>query len=133
MRVPGYWRNMPFLYRLAGWRCVHCGAFHNYKPVVCRRCRSKEFTQVELPSSGRLIAYTMIRSPPKEFERYAPYAIGLIELEDGTRILSQLTDFKEDELKDEAHVEAVFRRVRVDGEQWVIEYGYKFRPALRQS
>jgi uncharacterized OB-fold protein len=133
MRVPGYWRNMPFLYRLAGWKCVHCGAFHHYKPVVCRRCRSKEFAQVELPGSGRLIAYTVVKSPPKEFERCAPYAIGLIELEDGTKILSQLTDFKENELRDDIRVEAVFRRVRINGEQGIIEYGYKFRPALSRS
>ena len=134
MRVTGYWRNISFLYRLAGWKCTHCGAFHHhYKPVICRRCRSREFTQVELPGSGRLRAYTVIRSPPKEFERYAPYSIGLIELEDGTKILSQLTDFKEDELRDGIRVEAVFRRVRVNGEQGIIEYGYKFRPVLSRS
>lgn len=133
MRVSGYWRNMPFLYRLAGWKCAHCGAFHNYKPVVCKRCRSREFAQTELPGSGRLIAYTIVRFPPKEFVQVAPYAIGLIELDDGTRIISQLTDFREDELRDGARVEAVFRRIRVNGDQGIIEYGYKFRPALRRS
>ncbi len=133
MRIPGYWRNTQFFYRLAGWKCVHCGAFHHYKPVVCKRCGSREFAQAELPSSGKLITYTIVRSPPRGFELFAPYAIGLIELEDGTRILSQLTDFKENELKDEIKVEAVFRRVRINGDQGIIEYGYKFRPALRRS
>lgn len=124
---------MPFLYRLVGWKCIHCGAFHMHRPVICKRCRSREFAQVELPGSGKLITYTIVRSPPKEFELTTPYAIGLIELDDGTRVISQLTDFKEDELKDGARVEAVFRKVRVDGDQGIIEYGYKFRPAIRRS
>jgi len=131
MRVPGYWRSFPFIYRLSGWRCNHCGAFHPSRPIVCRRCRSKEFSETELPRSGRLLAYTVVRSPPRGFSDLSPYAIGLIELDDGTKILSQLTDFQEDELKEEIRVEAVFRRIRVNGEQGIIEYGYKFRPAVR--
>jgi len=130
MRVPIYWRNIPFNYRLAGWRCNRCGTFHHNKPVVCRRCRSKEFTQVELPKKGKLLAYTVVNSPPKEFAQFAPYIIGVVELEDGTRILAQLTDFKDDELKEGVRVEAVFRKLKVNGEQGIIEYGYKFRPAV---
>ncbi len=131
MRVPRYWRNLPFNYRLAGWRCNHCGTFHHSRPVICKRCRSKEFTEVELPKTGRLITYAIVNSPPKEFSRFSPYAVGVIELEDGTRILAQLTDFKDEELKDGVKVEAVFRKIRVNGEQDIIEYGYKFRPALK--
>ena len=130
MRVPRYWRNLSFKYRLVGWRCNHCGTFHHIKPIVCKRCRSRDFTEVELPKTGRLIAYTVVNSVPKEFNDSSPYLIGLIELDDGTRIISQLTDFKEDELREGARVEAVFRRIRVNGEQGIIEYGYKFRPSI---
>ena len=130
MRVPSYWRNMPFIYRLSGWRCEHCGAFHPTKPLLCRRCRSRRFSEVELPRTGKLIAYTVLRSPPKEFRDFAPYAIGLIELDDGTRVLAQLTDFRDEELREGVRVEAVFRRVRVNGEEGLIEYGYKFRPVI---
>ncbi len=130
MRVPSYWRSMPFTYRLSGWRCEHCGAFHPIKPLLCRRCRSRRFSEVELPRTGKLIAYTVLRSPPKEFRDFAPYAIGLIELDDGTRVLGQLTDFKDEELREGVRVEAVFRRIRVNGEEGLIEYGYKFRPVI---
>ena len=128
MRVPRYWRNIPFKYRLAGWRCNHCGTFHRNKPVVCKRCGSKDYVETELPKTGKLIAYTIVKFAPKEFSEMAPYAIGLIELDDGTRIVSQLTDFREEELREGMRVEAVFRRIRVNGEQGVIEYGFKFRP-----
>ena len=131
MRVPRYWRNLSFKYRLVGWRCNHCGTFHHSRPIVCKRCRSKDFTEVELPRNGRLIAYTIVNSAPKELSDGSPYAIGLIELDDGTRVISQLTDFKEDELREGIRVEAVFRRIRVNGEQGLIEYGYKFRPMIK--
>jgi len=124
---------MPFIYRLSGWRCEHCGAFHPVKPLLCRRCRSRRFSAVELPRTGRLRAYTILRSPPKEFKDLAPYAIGLIELDDGTRVLGQLTDFRSEELRNGVRVEAVFRRIRVNGEEGLIEYGYKFRPVAREA
>ncbi|RLG08718.1 MAG: transcriptional regulator [Thaumarchaeota archaeon] len=130
MRVPRYWRNIPFRYRLVGWRCNHCGTFHQTKPITCKRCRFRDFTEVELPKTGKLITYTVVRSPPKEFSFTSPYVIGLVELEDGTRILAQITDFQEDELREGMKVEAVFRKIRVNGEQGIIEYGYKFRPAI---
>ena len=130
MRVPRYWRNLPFVYRLAGWRCVECGAFHPTKPVVCSRCRSGEFQEAELPKTGRLLAFTVLRNPPKGFEEQAPYIMGLVELDDGTRLVAQIVDVEEGELEADIRVEAVFRRLRSNGEKDVIEYGYKFRPAL---
>lgn len=130
MRVPRYWRNIPFRYRLVGWRCNHCGTFHQNRPIICKRCRHREFTEIELPKTGKLIAYTIVQSTPKEFSLISPYAIGLVELEDGTRILTQLTDFQEGELREGLKVEAVFRKIRVNGEQGIIEYGYKFRPMI---
>ena len=130
MRVPRYWRNLPFIYRLSGWRCVECGAFHPVKPIVCSRCRSRESQEAELPKTGRLIAYTVLRSPPKGYEEQAPYIVGLVELDDGTRLISQIVDVSEDELKEDMRVEAVFRRLRSNDERDVIEYGYKFRPVI---
>lgn len=130
MKVPRYWRNTSFNYRLAGWRCNHCGTFHQEKPIVCRKCGARDFVEAELPKEGKLLAYTVLKTPPKGFESQTPYIIGLIELDDGTRILSQIVDVREDELKPEMRVEAVFRKIREEESSGIIEYGYKFRPTL---
>jgi len=130
VKVPRYWRNKPFNYRLAGWRCTHCGTFHHERPIVCRKCGAREFAEVELPKEGKLLAYTILKTPPKEFGSQTPYIIGLIELVDGTRILSQIVDVQEDELRPEMKVELVFRKIREDESSGIIEYGYKFRPML---
>lgn len=130
MRIPRYWRSTPFNYRLSGWGCLKCGTFHHYKPIVCRRCRSREFGEAEAPRRGRLLAYTFLKNPPKGFEEQAPYIIGLVELTDGTRILSQIVDVSVEELKPGIEVEAVFRKIRAEEESGIIEYGYKFRPLI---
>ncbi|MCD6408836.1 MAG: OB-fold domain-containing protein, partial [Candidatus Verstraetearchaeota archaeon] len=49
---------------------------------------------------------------------------------DGSSILSQLTDCSPEEVEIGMPVEAVFRKVREDGETGIIMYGLKFRPVL---
>ncbi|MEM3544477.1 MAG: zinc ribbon domain-containing protein, partial [Nitrososphaerota archaeon] len=68
IKIPRYWRHKDFRYRLNAWRCNHCGEVHFFKPLVCRKCRSREFNQVSLPDTGKLLAYTVVRSPPEGFE-----------------------------------------------------------------
>ena len=70
----------------------------------------------------------MVRAPPTEFKGLSPYVVALIELKDGTRILSQITDVDPTQVRTGMEVEAVFRRYREQGEEGVIEYGIKFRP-----
>jgi hypothetical protein len=61
---------------------------------------------------------------------YAPYLVALVELDDGVRVLSQLVDIEPIKVKTGMRVEAAFRRVKVDGNSGIIEYGYKFRPLI---
>jgi len=77
-----------------------------------------------------VVTWTVIRNPPKDFERYAPYVVALVELDDGVRILTQLTDVSPEEVSKGMRVEAVFRRVKEDGAEGLILYGYKFRPVF---
>ena len=51
----------------------------------------------------------------------------MIELEEGAKLTTQLVDCDVDALEIGDDVEMVFRRVREDGEDGVISYGYKFK------
>ena len=51
----------------------------------------------------------------------------LIELEEGAKLTSQLVDCDVDDIEIGDDVEMVFRKVREDGEDGVISYGYKFK------
>jgi len=58
--------------------------------------------------------------------------VGLVELEDGVKILTQLTDVFPEEVYVGMPVEMVFRKVREAGAEGIIEYGYKFRPRITE-
>ena len=70
-------------------RCSGCETLRHPPAPVCRHCRSFEWDTVE--SSGRGVVYSFVRHhhptiPPFE----AGHPIALIELEEGTRIVSDL-------------------------------------------
>lgn len=77
-----------------------------------------------------MVTYTIVRNPPKWFEKVPPYVIGIVKLDDGTMVTSQITDIEPEDVKVGMAVEAVFRKVMEDGDSGIIEYAIKFRPVL---
>ena len=132
MSVPRYWREMPAHFRLLGSECKECGK--KFIPVrkVCPFCGSRNIKEVEMPKTGKVITFSVVRTAPKEFKRYLPYAIALVELDNGARVLSQITDCSVDEVRIGMRVEAVFRKVSEDGDEGIVRYGYKFRPIFKE-
>ena len=78
---------------------------------------------------GKVYSYTTVYDPPAGFEEQAPYRIALIILEEGPMLTAQLTDFGDTPIEIGMPVEMVTRILRRNGENGIIEYGYKFRPA----
>jgi uncharacterized OB-fold protein len=39
---------------------------------------------------GRVATFTVIRYPPEGFEKESPYIVGLIDLEDGPRVMGRI-------------------------------------------
>jgi len=58
----------------------------------------------------------------------APYAVGIVELEDGVRLTAQIVDCSFDELRVGLPVKIEFRRIYEEGKAGIICYGYKFVP-----
>ena len=54
-------------------------------------------------------------------------SIGLIKLDNGVNIVSQLVDSEVEDIKINANVKAVFRKINADGNSGQIYYGYKFK------
>ncbi|MHA1722263.1 MAG: Zn-ribbon domain-containing OB-fold protein [Candidatus Baldrarchaeia archaeon] len=128
MSVPRYWREIPRRYRLIGSKCTNCGRTYFPPRNVCRECGSKRMEEVKLSERGKVITWAVIYDPPRGFEKYVPYIIAIVELDDGTRIMTQITDCEPDEIRIGTRVYAVFRKIREEGESGIIYYGYKFKP-----
>ncbi len=126
--VPRIWRERIRKYRLLGGVCNDCGKVFYPSRRFCPRCGSGNVNKVTLPRTGKILYFTVIRNAPTEFKSFEPYILALIELDNGARILAQLTDIDLEEVYEGMPVEAVFRKYKEQGRDGVIEYGIKFRP-----
>ncbi len=120
------WRHIKERYNLIGTRCKTCGSVYFPSRNICPKCRRKgELEEFKFSGKGKVYTYSIVRTPPKEFENIAPYIVGIIELEEGARITSQI-DCDLNKIDIGMPVKVVFRRISEDGPDGVINYGYKF-------
>ena len=131
MSVPRYLREEQPRYRLIGEECINCGSRFFPKTPVCT-CGSTKFKPYKLSDTGKVISWTIIRTPPIGYEKFVPYVVALVELDDSSRVLSQLVDIELDKLVHGMRVEFTFRKITEDGSAGIIQYGYKFRPMMVQ-
>jgi len=122
------WRSRIIRYRLVGSKCHGCNQVFYPPRYTCIKCGSEGLDEVELPKRGRVISYTVIHNPPREYEYNSPYIVAYIELENGVRIFSQLTDVDVNEVSIGMEVEATLRKLYEYGADGPIVYGIKFRP-----
>ena len=122
-----YAREIPERYRLEGKKCSSCGTIHFPRRIKCS-CGCEKFETVKLSDTGKVLTYTIIRVAPREFSDEAPYAVGIIELDDKTKITSQIVDVDFDKLKTGMKVKLEFRKVQESGEDGILCYGYKAVP-----
>jgi uncharacterized OB-fold protein len=58
----------------------------------------------------------------------APYAVGIVEMEEGVRVMGQITDCDLVNLKTGDKLISKFRRMNEEGKTGLIMYSYKFVP-----
>jgi uncharacterized OB-fold protein len=122
------WRLKDQRYRLEGAVCKQCGAKFFPPRDVCTECRSEEMEPREFDGHGELYSFTTLHQAPMGFESYVPYVVGIIKLDDGPMVEAQITDANPEELKIGQRVEMVTRKLREQGKEGMVVYGYKFRP-----
>lgn len=129
MSTANSWRQIPQRYRLEAGKCAKCGKLFYPPRLVCDECGHREFVTTKLPDTGSLVTYTVIRVPPSEHADLAPYAVGLVKLDNGVRLECQVVDCDFEELKVGLPVKLEFRRVQEDTEAGMIHYAHKAVPA----
>lgn len=124
-----YWREIPQRYRLEANRCDACEKIFFPPRLICPGCGNRELKAVKLKDTGKVLTYTVIHTPPHKFEDQAPYAMGIVELDDGARVTGQIVDCEFEKLAIGMPVRIEFRKIFNEGESGIICYGYKFVPA----
>ena len=80
-----------------------------------------------------MFSFSTVSEAPSGYTDNQPYTIALIKLEEGPLVTAQLTDVDSDEVRIGMPVEMVTRKIREEGENGLIVYGYKFRKCLKAS
>lgn len=123
-----HWRLRGARYSLTGSECASCSQLHFPPRDLCGSCGSAEMTPYTFSGNGTVYSFTIVYHPPAGYEFASPYALAIIELEEGPLVTAQLTDVDLDTVEIGQPVEMVTRKLKEEGEQGMIVYGYKFRP-----
>jgi len=87
-------------------KCNRCGAKYLPPRAHCK-CGSHKVEWYEAPRRGNLLSYTVVTFPAESMTKYAPYIVAVAELEDGSRLLAQITDVPPETLKVGIEVEVL--------------------------
>ena len=123
-----YWREIPQRYRFEANKCTECGTIFFPPRLICSECKNRKLEATKLKDKGKLLTYTIIRVAPRQFVDQAPYAVGIIELDDGVKLTGQIVDCDFEDLKIGNRVKIEFRKIFDAGQAGILCYGYKFVP-----
>jgi len=125
--VPLFWRMKKSKYGLIGTRCVTCNYLYFPPRPLCPKCRSKgKIEDFQFSGEGKIISFTIIRVPPEGFEKYTPYAVGMIKMKEGPLLEGQIVgDVNSVDIGQS--VKTVFRRIYEDNSDGLIHYGLKWK------
>ena len=78
--------------RLVGGRCQACRRPHFPRTGTCPYCGHDGIDRIELSDHGTLWAWTTVTAPPPGYSGEVPYGFGVVELPEGLRVITRLTE-----------------------------------------
>jgi uncharacterized OB-fold protein len=109
---------------LLGGRCHSCGEHHFPRADVCPYCASDETEPAELSNSGRLWAWTAVTHAPPGYRGPIPYGFGVVELAEGIRVVTRLTESDPGRLRADQPMHLVLDPLHVDEGRSVVTYAF---------
>ncbi|SCZ11565.1 hypothetical protein SAMN02745898_110191 [Streptomyces sp. 136MFCol5.1] len=98
--------------RLVIQRCRDCARHQFYPRGFCTACLSDHLEWIESAGLGRIYTFTVCRIPAHPSMRdKVPYAVAVIDLDEGVRLLTDIVDCPIDQVRIGARVEVRFERI----------------------
>jgi len=83
-----YWRGIQEG-RLLLQHCRDCGHVQFYQASICRNCSSEQLEHRAASGRAKVHSFSVVhRAPGPAFKQDTPYAVILVELEEGPRMIS---------------------------------------------
>lgn len=122
-----FWENCK-QERLVLQECQDCSKFYFYPRILCPHCMSSNVEWKEVSGSGKIYSFTIARRPAgPAFKEDLPYAVGLIELDEGPRMMSNIINIPVDDIRCDMPVKVKFEAVN---EQFTLP---KFEPISNEE
>lgn len=97
-------------------RCSACGVLRHPPRPMCASCHSLDWDAIAASGRGTVYSYVVHHHPPV-FGFDVPFAIALVELEEGTRIVGNLVGIEPDRVSIGLPVQISFERV---DDEWTL-------------
>jgi len=112
--------------RLTAARCLNCDSMLLPPRPLCPVCLASDMEWLELGGKGKVKTFTVIHIAPREFRDNAPYAVAIVELEEGVRITGQVRGVRSEEVEIGMEVEIAFESN--ESGEWPSWARYHFKP-----
>ncbi|MDT3669903.1 MAG: Zn-ribbon domain-containing OB-fold protein [Aromatoleum sp.] len=115
---------------LLGSRCTNCKEVIFPKQRRCANCSSEAIEEIALSPRGKLHSFTNVNYPvPDGYKGPVPYGVGMVELPEGVRVMSHLTESDPNKLFVGMDMALVIDKLFED-EDGTEVIGFKFKPIL---
>jgi hypothetical protein len=94
-------------------KCTSCGYMQAPPDPMCPKCQGLEWDYVEASGRGSLYSFVVMHYPPVPPFDY-PNPIGLVELEEGVRMVTNLIDVEKDDIRIGMPLEVTFKKIDDD-------------------
>jgi uncharacterized OB-fold protein len=93
-------------------KCGGCGAWRHMPRHSCAECGSDQWSWERSSGRGTVYTWTVCRRAfHPAFEKDLPYAVAVVAMEEGPRVVAEIVDLAPDRLRLEMPVEVVFEKV----------------------
>jgi len=98
--------------RLVFQRCEACGTLRHPPRVLCAECGSERSSWAPSAGRGTIFSWTVThQAPHPAFASQVPYAVVVVELEEGVRIVASLRELAPAQLELGLPVEVVLEEI----------------------
>src|SRR3972149_5660002 len=109
--VSRHWRLRRQRYSLVGEVCPHCETKIFPPRDICPDCGNEASQEFQFSGKGTIYTFSEVREAPAGHEQNAPYHAAIVQLEEGPKVTSQLTDLGDIRPEIGMPVEMVTRKI----------------------
>jgi uncharacterized OB-fold protein len=114
---------------LIGGRCRECGRVCFPRHEICPYCSLGPVDEIELSRHGTLWAWTAVTAAPPGYEGPVPYGFGVVDLDEGLRVITRITESDPSNLEKGQQMELVLDVLTEHDGHRVLTYA--FAPSAR--